>query len=166
MAEYNEAVHAQLVTAYNDGYVKGKEVAKKELEENGESLDSEEITAIRNEAWDYFKQLALNPRDGGLSIEELEHLFGTGSYHNILEDESITGEKVIDTIKAYLDEKTKKDANNDTVSLLYKKQIADRIDGIIYSANTLQANSRWSSVVQSIINDLHSLVIDINNDNV
>lgn len=166
MAEYNEAVHAQLVTAYNDGYVKGKEVAKKELEENGESLDSEKITAIRNEAWDYFKQLVLDPIDGGLSLEELKYLFGVSSCKSIILNKSITGEKAIDIIKAYLDEKAKRDANNGIPSSLNKKQIVDRIDGIIYTANTLQANSRWSAITQSIINDLHSLVTDINNDNV
>jgi hypothetical protein len=167
MAEYNEAVHAQLVTAYNDGYVKGKEVAKKELEENGESLDSEKITAIRNEAWDCLKLIVLSPKDGGLSMEELKDLFSTGNYEDILIDESITGEEVFNTIKAYLDEKAKKDTNNDMSLSLYKKQIVDHIDGIIHCAHALQAaNSSWPSIAQCIIDKLNGLVIDINTDSI
>jgi len=128
-------------------------------------LDPEMVTNIRNEAWDCLKRIVLNAGDGGLSIKELSHLFGVGNYMNILVDESITGEKVFNTIKAYLDEKAKKDANNDIPSPFYKMQLVDRINYVVQTAHTLQENYSWS-MAQSIIDDLQNLVIDINNDNI
>lgn len=87
---------------YNEGFGKGVLHAKNN---SINVTDSTLITDIKNEAWDCLKQIVLHPKDGGLSREELEQLFGMGCYFDILKDESITGEKAIDTVKDYLDKK-------------------------------------------------------------
>lgn len=90
---------------YNEGFGKGVLHAKNN---SINVTDSTLIADIKNEAWNCLKQIILHPNDGGLSREELEQLFGMGgNYKKILADESITGEKAIDTVKAYLDKKAK-----------------------------------------------------------
>jgi hypothetical protein len=139
--------------SYNEGFGKGVLHAKNNSI-NEKVIDSTLIADIKNDAWDCLKRIVLDTDDGGLSGEELKQLFGVGNYFNILFDESITGEKAIDTVKAYLDKKVKDKegvfdigdlvVNGEKLYVVYRKYLqGSEYRYSIYNKDNI--DDRWSN---------------------
>jgi hypothetical protein len=140
--------------SYNEGFGKGVLHAKNNSI-NEKVIDSTLIADIKNDAWDCLKRIVLDTDDGGLTGEELEQLFGVGNYFNILLDESITGEKAIDTVKAYLDKKVKDKegvfdigdlvVNGEKLYVVYRKYLqGSEYRYSIYNKDNI--DDRWSNM--------------------